>query len=352
MSDDTVRIGFVGAGANTRLRHLPGFRAIEGVELVSVANRTRESSQRVAAEYKIPRIYDSWVDLVAAPDTNAICIGTWPYMHRTLVLAALENDKHVLTEARMAMSAAEAHEMLEASRRKPDLVTQIVPAPHTLRVDRTIKELIADGYLGDILSVDTTVHLGGFIDYDESFRWRHNRDLSGYNTMYVGIWYEAMMRWIGPAASVSSITRVNVKTRRDESGGSHFITIPDHVEILCEMVSGPVVHTRVSTVTGLAPADAAWLFGTQGTLYLEVDARTTDFPAKLSGGRRGDDRLQEISIPAEKQGGWRVEEEFINAIRGIEPVTHTTFEDGVRYMEFTEAVIRSAQSGEKVYLPL
>jgi predicted dehydrogenase len=57
-------------------------------------------------------------------------------------------------------------------------------------------------------------------------------------------------------------------------------------------------------------------------------------------------------IPPEEHGRWRVEEEFINAIRGREKVTRTRFEDGVRYMEFTEAVIRSAQSGQAVNLPL
>ena len=35
-----VRIGIVGLGKNTRKRHVPGFRGIEGVELVSVCNRT------------------------------------------------------------------------------------------------------------------------------------------------------------------------------------------------------------------------------------------------------------------------------------------------------------------------
>ena len=346
MVNETIRIGFVGAGANTRLRHIPGFQAIPGADLVSVANRSRESSQRVADEFEIPKVYDSWPELIAAPDTNAICIGTWPYMHCTMVLAALEADKHVMTEARMAMNAAEAHIMLDASRKKPNLVSQIVPAPHTLRVDNTIRVLIADGYLGDILSVDMTVHQGGFIEYDSPLHWRHNRDLSGYNIMQMGIWYEATMRWVGPAASVTSATRVNVRTRRDESGGRRFITIPDHVEILCEMASGPVVHMRFSTVTGHAPEDRVWLFGTDGTLRLDASTMT------LHGGRRDDGQLTEVEIPPEKQGGWRVEEEFINAIRGIEPVTHTSFEDGVRYMEFIEAVTRSAQSGKKVHLPL
>ena len=346
MAEENIRIGFVGAGANTTLRHIPGFNAIPGVELVSVSNRSRASSQRVADEFDIPDVYDSWDDLIAEPDTNAICIGTWPYMHCNMVLAALARNKHVLTEARMAMNAAEAYAMLDASRESPELVTQIVPAPGTLKFDTTIVELIADGYLGEILSIDMTVHQGGFIDRDGPFHWRNNRDLSGYNIMQMGIWYETMMRWVGPAASVVSLTRVNVKSRRDESGRRRFITIPDHVEVLCEMASGPMAHMRFSTVTGLAPEDGVWLFGTEGTLMLNTDNQT------LYGGRRGDGQLSEIVIPPEKQGGWRVEEEFINAIRGIEPVTHTNFEDGVRYMEFTEAVTRSFQSGTKISLPL
>ncbi|MCI0438958.1 MAG: Gfo/Idh/MocA family oxidoreductase, partial [Chloroflexi bacterium] len=262
------------------------------------------------------------------------------------VLAALDADKHVITEARMAMNAAEAREMLAASRRKPGLVAQIVPSPTTLKVDKTIEELIADGFLGEVLSIDMTVHQGGFADYDGPFHWRHDRDLSGFNIMQMGIWYEAMMRWVGPAESVTSLTRVHVKQRKDGDGNRRFVTIPDHVEILCEIYSGPVARLRFSTVTGLAPADGVWLFGTEGTLRLEAPGM------RLLGGRRGDSQLTEINIPASKQGNWRVEEEFINAVRGIEPVTHTSFEDGVKYMEFTEAVTRSAQSGKKVHLPL
>ncbi len=346
MSSDKIRIGFIGAGANTTLRHLPGFKEMDNVELTSVANRSLKSSQGVASDWDIPNVYDNWVDLIEAPDTNAICIGTWPYMHCAMVLKALENNKHVLTEARMAMDADEAHIMLDASREKPELISQIVPAPHTLKVDRTIKELIETGYLGEILSVDLTVHQGNFVDFNGPFHWRHNRDLSGYNIMQMGIWYEAMMRWLGPAESVLSLSRVHVKSRKDTTGVHQFITIPDHVEILSEMTSGPVVRMRFSTVTGLAPGDTVWFFGTKGTLKLDSTTMT------LSGGQNDATCLTEIEIAPDKKGQWRVEEEFINAIRGIEPVTHTNFQDGVKYMEFTEAVTRSSQSGQKVNLPL
>src|SRR3989454_7962268 len=48
-------------------------------------------------------------ELVEMDDTNAICIGTWPYLHAPVTIAALARGKHVLCEARMAMNAAEAH---------------------------------------------------------------------------------------------------------------------------------------------------------------------------------------------------------------------------------------------------
>ena len=72
----------------------------------------------------------------------------------------------------------------------------------------------------------------------------------------------------------------------------------------------------------------------------------------LCGGRRGDSDLAPIAVPATERGTWRVERDFVEAIRGVAPVRLTTFEDGVRYMEMTEAVARSIERGEAVRLPL
>ena len=347
MADETVRVGIVGAGNNTRVRHIPGLREVSGVEIVSVSNRSRESGERVAGQFEIPTVYDNWLELVESKDTNAICIGTWPYMHKTVTLAALENNKHVLCEARMAMNAREAHEMLDASRRKPHLVAQIVPSPMTFKVDPTIMELVSDGYLGDVLAIEIRVNQANFADYGGELHWRNNRDLSGYNILSMGIWYEALIRWVGPASKVMSMSKINVQNRRDESGGMQVVTVPDHVDILCEMACGAQAHLRFSAVTGLSPAAEVWLFGSEGTLRLEGPPSLT-----LQGARRGDSELKEIPVPLEKQYGWRVEEEFISAIRGDEKVTRTPFDVGVQYMEFTEAVTRSSQTGQAVYLPL
>jgi predicted dehydrogenase len=345
MAEKKIRIGFIGAGANTELRHIPGFLAMDGVELVSVSNRSRESSQRISTAYNIPNVYDNWADLIDAEDTNAICIGTWPYMHYSLVLSALEANKHVMTEARMCMNADEAHTMLEASRLRPYLTAQVVPAPHTLKIDQAIIEILSNGQIGDILSVDIATHQGTFIDHDGPLHWRNSRDISGYNIMQLGIWYECIMRWLGPAQTVQAITKVHVKSRKDSEGRSQHISVPDHVEILCEMYSGSILHMHCSSITGLSPSDAIWIYGTEGTIHVDIDSM------KVFMGRRGESQISEIETPMEKQGTWRVEEEFINSIRGIETITHTDFATGVKYMEFTEAVTRSVQKGGKIHLP-
>ena len=74
-------IGLIGAGGNQKLRHIPGFREINDVEIVNVVNRSRESGERVAAEWDIPRVSESVEELLADPAVDAVSIGTWPYMH-------------------------------------------------------------------------------------------------------------------------------------------------------------------------------------------------------------------------------------------------------------------------------
>ena len=81
MTDEIIRIGYVGAGGNTRLRHLPGFAEIDGVESVSVANRSRESGQRVADDFGLSTVYDSWSDLIEADDHQR-------HLHRHVALHA------------------------------------------------------------------------------------------------------------------------------------------------------------------------------------------------------------------------------------------------------------------------
>ena len=340
---ETVRVGIIGAGANAHERHIPHLRALDDVELLAVCNRTRESTEAVTHAYDIPIGHKDWQDVIADPDLDAIVIGTWPNMHCRVAVAALKAGKHVLCEARMARSASEAWEMLSVAQANPHLVAQLVPAPTTFRVDSTIRRLLAEGYLGDLLAVE--IRAGGdFLDRDAPLHWRQDAELSGYNVMSLGIWYETIMRWVGEATSALALARVFVKTRKDVEGFLRPVLIPDHIDVLASLACGAQAHFQISAVTALGGDPDVYLFGSQGTLRFSGDL--------LCGGRRGVTALEEVPIPLTEQGTWRVEEEFINAIRGVEPVRLTTFEDGVKYMEFTEAVARSIATGRVVALPL
>src|SRR4030095_3043697 len=101
----------------------------------------------------------------------------------------------------MAMTATEGRRMLEASRKAPQLIAQLVPAPHTLEVDRQLKQLIAEGYAGTLHAVEVQgTQQARFAEQGDSLHWRQNIALSGNNILNMGIWYEAMMRWLGPRA--------------------------------------------------------------------------------------------------------------------------------------------------------
>jgi predicted dehydrogenase len=342
---DRIRVGIIGAGGIVGSTHIPGLRRMPGVEIVAVANRSLESSRRAADEFDIPRAYADWEQLLDSDGIDAVLIGTWPYMHRTITLAALDSGRHVLCQARMANNAAEAHEMLAASRRHPTLVCQLVPSSSGYSIDREMLSLLGGGLVGEVLSVEVQRLQRGFANFGGELDWRHNPEFSGYNVLNVGAIYESMMRWLGPGNRVRGITRVHVPTRRDEQGVSRPATIPDHVEVLYELRNGAPVHMKFSESTGLSRGNDTWIFGSEGTIH--VDNAQTIFV-----GRRGDRELAVHPNPPEGQAGWRVEEEFINAIRGIEPVMLNTFEIGVQYMEWTEAIYRSAESGTAVSLPL
>ena len=113
---EQIRVGLIGAGGNTKSRHIPGFNKIKGVQLLSVANRSTESSEQVAKEFNIAETAKNWRVILEDDRIDAVCIGTWPNMHCPITIAALNHGKHVLCEARMALNSIEAHKMLNASR--------------------------------------------------------------------------------------------------------------------------------------------------------------------------------------------------------------------------------------------
>jgi predicted dehydrogenase len=350
-----VRIGIIGAGGNTRTRHLPGFKAIPGVEIVAVCNRTKASGEKVAKEFGIPRVTDNWKEIIDAPDIDAICIGTWPNLHGKLTVAALRAGKHVLTEARMARNLAEAELMLAEAKLHPQLVTQIVPAPMSLPFDATIIDLLQAGALGSLREVILTATTDGLADSSLPLSWRQDLTLSGKNTLYLGIYYEMALRWLGRGVtSLVADAAIFSKERKDEEGVPQPTTIPESVTVLgsyaptAALTSAPwsvnweptgarlVAH--FSGVETSAPRAEIRLNGSKAGLRLDLAK------GELWLAQRGEAE-KPVTIAPEKRAAWRVEADFIDSIRDGKPVRLTDFATGVKYMQFTEAVWESWSNG-------
>ena len=354
MASRPVRIALIGAGSNTRARHIPGLRALPGVEIVAVCNRRPASTLAVAREFDIPRTAERWQDLVADPGIDAVVIGTWPYLHCPIALAALEAGKHVLTEARMALNAAEAHRMLAAARARPELAAMVVPSPFGLRGHAIMKELLAGGFVGGLREVHVVGLSAALSDPAAPLSWRQDAALSGFNMLNLGILHETLLRWAPPPVRVLAQAHAHIPARIDpESGVRRPVGTPDSVQVLAVLEGGARAVYHLSGVTPFGHATAITLYGSGGVQrddlgedrILGLSRRRGAVPGQAAA-------LEEIPIPDERAGGWRVEAEFIEAVREGRPVEFTDFATGVAYMEFTEAVARSAQAGEAVELPL
>jgi predicted dehydrogenase len=346
MDQKTLRIGFVGAGGNTRARHLPNLKRIPEVQLTAVANRTRESASKVAAEFGIARVEDDWRAVVEATDVDAVVVGTWPYMHAEVTIAALRAGKHVLTEARMARDTAEAQRMLDASRAHPSLVAQIVPSPFSLDFDSTVAEILNRGEIGRIREVVLVHTTASVADSAARQTWRQDFELSGFNTLTLGIYYEIAQRWLRcDPESVIAEAVVHTPSRPAIAGeGMASIQIPDSLTFsgryaadAAGFAPGARIIGHFSGVERGQPRNEVRLNGEKGTLRLDVGRQELLITTERA--------EQAVNVPADDRRGWRVEEDFVESIRTGAPVKLTDFASGVGYMRVTEAIWRSWNAG-------
>lgn len=347
MDSGVLRIGIVGAGRIARERHLPGFAAIPGVKVVGVCNLHRESSIKIARDFDIPKIYDTWEYLVEDESIDAVVIAAWPYMHGPVTLAALGAGKHVLTQARMAMNAREAQRMLDRSREFPHLTAMIVPSPYGLTGDAYMRELIEDGFLGTLRELRVRGLSDGLADPKTPLGWRQITKYSGFNMLNLGILHETALRWTAPATRVLARASKLVPIRRDsETGRKTRVGTPDTVQALTTQADGSIGVYDLSGVVRHETEMSISLFGSAGTLVYDL-ARD-----QIRGAVSTEREPRVLAIPEDGRSGWNVEADFIAAIRGERPVTRTDFLTGVRYMHFTEAVARSSRHEQPVDLPL
>jgi predicted dehydrogenase len=312
-----LRIGIVGAGNIVRTRHLPALKKNSDVEIVAVSNSTYESSERFCRENSLEALpIRDWAELVATPDIDIVWIGTTPYMHSAVTMSALEAGKHVFCQARMSMDLAEAEEMLAASKRYPELVTMLCPPPY----------------------VRLQSFHGNYLDPDSPAHWRQKIEISGLNTLTLGIYIEVLQRWLGDITGVFAREKIIQPLRE-----AYNVIVPDLLTVLCSFESGAEGVLEFSGVNALTESDRLEIYGSDGTL-------TYDFTADvLQTGKVGDRALHVVDVPTELEGEWSVEEDFLAAVKSKGRVLpHPNFEDGLRYMRVVQAVSDSRARNEWV----
>ena len=334
-----LRIGIVGAGNIVRTRHLPALKKHPEVEIVAVSNLAYESAENFCSE-NLPQAtpIKNWPDLVALPDIDIVWIGTPPYMHSAVTISALEAGKHVFCQARMSVDLAEAEEMLAVSKRYPELVTMLCPPPFGMQADLIVKKILAENYIGRPHHVRLQSFTGNYLDSDAPAHWRQKIEISGLNTLTLGIYVEVLQRWLGDITGVFARGKIIHPMRE-----GYDVIIPDLLSVLCSFENGAEGVLEFSGINALASGDRLEIYGSAGAL-------TCDFTSDVvQAGKIGDRALHVVDIPRELEGEWRVEEDFLAAVKSKGRVRpDPNFEDGLRYMRVVQAVADSRARNEWV----
>ncbi len=230
--------------------------------------------------------------------------------------------------------------MLVAAQAHSHLVTMLCPAPHGMKGGKFLQKLLRDGYIGEAWHFRLVADSDVFSDPLAPAHWRQRTELSGNNVLTVGIYAEVLQKWLGSPRRLHAQMKVSVPKRE-----GYVVHVPDVVQVYGQWPNGLAGSLGWSGVAQFPPDETLTIYGRDGTLIYNF---TKD---EILGARRGDKKLAPLPIPAEFETTWTVEKDFIDAVvQGGHP--EPSFETGVQYMEFVDAVNLSARGGHAVELPL
>lgn len=163
MTDKPIRVGFIGLNPGVHwaaTAHIPALKALpDDYEAVGVANTSLASAQKAADAFGLPHAFENAQALVNSPDVDLVVVTVKVPYHHELVTAALNAGKHVYCEWPLGNGLAEARELADLAEAKGVVAaigTQMRVAPEV----EYLRQLIADGYVGEVLST-TLIGSGG-----------------------------------------------------------------------------------------------------------------------------------------------------------------------------------------------
>jgi predicted dehydrogenase len=181
---DRIRTAVIGTGFMGRT-HLEALRRVEHVDVVEVAATSPDKARTAAAGYNVLNATGDWHDVIADPSIDAVHITTPNDSHFAIAKAAFQAGKHVLCEKPLAMSVAEARELVElqAAKKLRGAVN------HNLRCYPMVQQMRSmrkAGEFGDILVVQGTYSQDWML-YETDWNWRVDPKAGGVSRVMADI---------------------------------------------------------------------------------------------------------------------------------------------------------------------
>jgi len=363
----TICVGVIGTSWWADTMYLPPLTAHDDAEVVAVCGRNPDSAASFAKNWQVPAAFTDPDELFAAPDLDAVVIATANDSHHDLAIAALKRGLHVLCEKPLGLNVAQATAMRDAAVAS-QAITMVPFTYHWMPVNRWVKQLITNGYVGRPLHINARYYTE--FGFDSSYSWRFDRDIAGSGIIGdLGSHWVHLARWLldDSETSVSALSSAFVE-RDGRPDGTDYDQTEDSVAMTIRYASGAygVLHASATCWEGTSFGQTHHyeIHGDRGTLYATCDWDTVQ---KVEGLRRGDTGgRQLLPVPDEIWGDLRrdtvhntyrdvfrstnaMTRGWVDAIVKGEPV-EPSFHEGLAVQRVLDAAVRSSTSGAVVQI--
>jgi len=198
-----VKFAIIGCGRIAK-RHAEHIAKLG--ELVAVCDIVLERAEELTKKYNAQPFTEIEQLLISHPEIEVISVCTPNGLHASHSIACLKAGFHVLCEKPMAISVHDCGEMIkeaEKANRRLFIVKQNRFNPAVSK----LKQVIDDGVLGKILSVQLNCFWNRNFDYYNKSEWKGSADLDG-GTLYTQFshFIDLLYWFVGDVQEVSAFT--------------------------------------------------------------------------------------------------------------------------------------------------
>ena len=187
-----VRWGILSTSNFAQAKIIPALLKCDHVEVAAIASRDQARAYEAAGKFGIPKAYGSYEELLADPDIEVIYNPAPNHLHAPWSIKSLEAGKHVLCEKPIGLNAAEARQLLDASRRRPKLkVMEAFMYRHHPQW-RCAKRLVEEGKIGELRTIHS---LFSYFNTDPD-NIRNKSEIGGGGLMDIGCYNISLSRFI------------------------------------------------------------------------------------------------------------------------------------------------------------